>query len=281
MSGCTRSVGRRSRHAHFPILVLVPPPGPVSSQSMLLTNVYRIDPTNLGDTASTPARYFNFPAANVREQDVANPTAINGPAIIGGGGLLYFPELEALCGEGKGPFISWGMGHNSHDTLEVRWPQFLRRFALHGIRDWGSPYPWVPCASCMHPAFDLEYDVLHEVVLYEHKDFPTGIKGLPTYNNSGTSVPDALRFLASAETVITTSYHGAFWATLLQRRVVVVDAFSTKFQMFRHPPVLAAASDWRAALRLARSYPLALDECRRANERHYARVLEILSQRSR
>jgi hypothetical protein len=42
------------------------------------------------------------------------------------------------------------------------------------------------------------------------------------------------------QVIVTSTYHGMFWGTLLQRKVVVVNAFSSKFFTFRYPPAMYA-----------------------------------------
>jgi hypothetical protein len=41
-----------------------------------------------------------------------------------------------------------------------------------------------------------------------------------------------------ADVVVANTYHGAYWATLLGRRVIVAAPFSNKFFGFRHEPVI-------------------------------------------
>ena len=55
-------------------------------------------------------------------------------------------------------------------------------------------------------------------------------------NGSG-DLNGALAFLASGETVITSTYHGAYWGLMLGRKVIVVP-WATKFLGFRHPVTL-------------------------------------------
>jgi exopolysaccharide biosynthesis predicted pyruvyltransferase EpsI len=90
---------------------------------------------------------------------------------------------------------------------------------------------------------------------------------------------DVIAFLGSAETVVTNSYHGAYWATLLGRRVVVVDPFSTKFFFLKHRPVIAALQDYTKAISRTRIYPESLSECREANLNFSVKVKNLLSAR--
>jgi exopolysaccharide biosynthesis predicted pyruvyltransferase EpsI len=82
--------------------------------------------------------------------------------------------------------------------------------------------------------------------------------------NLKTSVEAVAAFLGSAETVVTSSYHGAYWASLLGRRVVGIPT-SSKFYGLKHAIPLCTIEDWPRFEKLARSYPEALDDCRSAN----------------
>ena len=110
-----------------------------------------------------------------------------------------------------------------------------------------------------------------------------------------------LEFLGSSEVVVTSAYHGLYWATLLGRKVVVANMFSSKFAAFPFPPALLDDTDagvdasaiinangandvgdaLERAIARARAYPHALRECRDANTRFFGRVQELLAQHLR
>jgi exopolysaccharide biosynthesis predicted pyruvyltransferase EpsI len=94
-------------------------------------------------------------------------------------------------------------------------------------------------------------------------------------SNRCGDVASALAFIASGERVITNSYHGMYWATLMKRRVCVIPTRATryKFVYARHPPTLCATVN-EAIAATTRVYTEALHECREANERHSVRVRE-------
>jgi exopolysaccharide biosynthesis predicted pyruvyltransferase EpsI len=89
---------------------------------------------------------------------------------------------------------------------------------------WRHGLDAVPCPSCMSDLFDRQYETRHERCWYENVDILPlpGEPGSPKKSNTCISMEDAISFLASAETVITSSYHGAYWASLLGREVVLV-----------------------------------------------------------
>lgn len=243
---------------------------------MKVTNVYTINPSNIGDMTSTPMLYFSFPFDLEPAHILDHPKGEVGNVLFGGGGLLHCrEEMTRYITAARGKLITWGIGHNTHGGSQLDWPPLMDRFALHGVRDWGTPYPWVPCVSCMHPAFDQPHRISREVVVYEHQHHPTRVEGFQTLTNIQATMADVVGFLGSAETIITSSYHGAYWGVLLGRRVLVVNPFSTKFRHFKHQPEITTPARWQRDRKEAPVFPNALEECREANRRHYQRVLEV------
>lgn len=173
----------------------------------------------------------------------------------------------------SGPRFVWGAGHNSNDLVkfeEVRWPREFARFTKVGIRDYNdaSKFQWAPCASCMHPALEKKYAVKNDVIWFEHKkqlikDF--GNDAIPRFVNSGGNVEQTIELLGSANIILTNSYHGAYWGTLLKKRVIVVGAWSSKFSWFKHPPLILDKKEyWKDRVDEAPVYTTALEECRTA-----------------
>ena len=161
-------------------------------------------------------------------------------------------------------------------------------FGLVGCRDYGydhvTGFEWVPCASCMHPAFDRDYEVTRDFVFFGND----GMKGFEAFVpdmgladdammfNRKTSVDDVAAVLGSADTVVTSSFHGVDWATLLGKRVVAI-ATSTKFYGLKHPVPFCSAPDWKRYLQLAVRHTGVLEECRAANTDFSAKVIDYFS----
>jgi hypothetical protein len=172
------------------------------------------------------------------------------------------------------PRVVWGAGHNGEvskkSKKELTFPDWLTEFNSCGVRDWNQGYKWVPCASCLHPALRKNYSIKNDVIFFEHKkqllkDF--GTDSIPRFINSGSNIEQTIELLGSANTILTNSYHGAYWGTLLKKRVVVIDPWSTKFFNFKHMPVLLEKDeDWKSAIERAKIHTTALDECATANE---------------
>lgn len=196
---------------------------------------------NLAEQVCRPTEYFDLGPVTVIP-DEQRDMPVDAPIIFGGSGLLY-PEvagvLESTSRNSHFPCIAWGIGINVHYGDSIEWPEWLSRFALVGMRDWCSPYPYVPCPSCMHPAFDVQQSIKpeHSIVIYDQVDYPVGmeISGAPRINNqkSASEMDKVIAFLASGKTILTSSYHGAYWGFLLNRRVLIWKPWSTKFLCFK------------------------------------------------
>jgi hypothetical protein len=243
----------------------------------MIYNAYVTDQKNTGDYACSPVLYFDFGDEVKRLNARERPRDFNCRLlIVGGGGTLHGNVAQKwICyPPGHCKSVSWGIGHNTHGEQKLQWPDWMEKFDINGVRDWPNPWNWVPCASCMHPAFDRKYEVKHEVVVYNHKEFSTGVTGFPTLSNLCETMAQVVEFMGSGDTVITSSYHGAYWATLLGKKVIVTNPFSTKFFYFKHPPVITSPLNWKAANPI--TYPEALDECRSANRRYYEVVMDFI-----
>lgn len=170
----------------------------------------------------------------------------------------------------------WGAGHNSPDDTEfnkIKWPRALSRYKHVGIRDYSeaSRFTWAPCASCMHPALTKTYAIKNDIIWFEHKkqmikDF--GNDPIPRFINSGSNIEQTIELLGSANTILTNSYHGAYWGTLLKKRVIVVGgSWSSKFKFFKHrPTILGKKEEWQQYRETAPIYETALEECRTATQ---------------
>lgn len=228
---------------------------------MKLHFVWRNAVKNIGDFWSSPIHYVDFGDIEqvrhdyraFRFEDVAKEDVV----IVGGGvcrAMLARPRPA-------GPIvIGWGVGTSVHGA--TRSPVSYGAH-LNGIREWPLPVKdgivHVPCASCLHPVFNPDNPRKghqHEAVLFTNHDagarakhFPAGLeKKLPWMHNH-QPILDVVEHLDSAPVVVTNSYHGAYWGQLLGKRVVAVNAYSSKFHSFQHPIAIARpGEDWRDAL---------------------------------
>lgn len=262
-------------------------------QTQDVLNLHRADPTNAGDWWSVPAKFFPITGRTIR--DVTNPQAIEASSrvvIVGGGGLgrpFFAEHLRRLTASPRSyMLIAWGVGA---DVVEDRtrllqvdeaptdpFGDYFNDFDLVGCRI-DAPHPrfdWVPCASCMHPAFDHFRTVRPDLGpgLYQHKRVKLvgPSSPLPCMDNSGDNIVDKLTYLARCSVVVTNTYHGVYWATLLGRPVVCLPFKSGLFS-FRHRPAYATSAKIDDhLLASAPVYPEALEECRQANRDFFAKI---------
>lgn len=274
-----------------------------------ILNLHRRKTKNVGDLLCAPHLYFpELLGADAREilgfrvadePDRGARLAFKDAfaeadmIFVGGGGLLeidFFQPFFKFLADNKRSnqkVVLWGAGHNSWKLgdwrhLKQSYSFESGLFDLIGVRDSDHHYPWVPCVSCMDTTFDAPAEITREVGVYAHsgtlrnetlkKKLPTGLDILDNSSNFS----EALEFIGSCELVLTDSFHGAYWATLLGRRVIAFPS-SSKFYDLRHPVPICAPEDWSRFRALARAYPEALPECRAANVAFSERLQEMLS----
>lgn len=288
-----------------------------------IINSYVIDNTNIGDLFSAPYQYFEFPGYNFENIDIRNLTAnhIQGKhVIIGGGGLAFSRFLETFQvlsqqrtnhANHQTKLIIWGIGqqiYHDYSALDIKnfdYTPYTEGFDLVGIRDYHYGN-WVPCASCMHPSFDKKREVKHEFVVFSHKKFQIEFPPFPRMTNCNQNLEEILDFLGSGETILTSSYHGAYWGTLLGRKVLAFP-FTSKFYTLKHLPGIYPVQkwfqaqfkvslfgktlhesfyenkfichhpDWREFLKKSQTYPESLAENRDRNRYFYEQVMDLLN----
>lgn len=232
-------------------------------------NIYHCDADNVGDQMSGPAQYLwpeRFTSRPFRDALLEEAQV----AIIGGGQI--FEQLLQIAAQRVDPnskLLAWGAGLPLRGSRDHDVHHAAAKFKIFSTRnyDWRDVFPFVPCASCLSPLFDRQLQPKHEIVVYKHrrKPGPENIPdSIPTFSNATNSYEAAVEFIASGDTVVTSSYHGAYWAQLMGRRVVAIP-YNYKFSTFQYTPSFAEVSTWRTALSIAkRTHPL-LDEYRAKN----------------
>ncbi|MBU3675996.1 MAG: hypothetical protein FGM54_02295 [Chitinophagaceae bacterium] len=205
--------------------------------------VHRRD-SNLGDQLSAPYLYYAFKEHQVL--DICDAKAIakmpqKAQLIIGGGGLImpYFDAYRAaLLARNPSKLVWWGIGERRIQNLETAYlsetaaqasiePQWFEERHLVGFRQTTPYYPFLPCVSCKAVAEYREKkpQASHQypVVYFEHRHVPLPTQTqYPVRNNEGESAHDVFSFLDQAPIVVTNSYHGMYWSTLLGKQVVVL-----------------------------------------------------------
>ena len=85
------------------------------------------------------------------------------------------------------------------------------------------------------------------------------------------------RAFLSAKTIITTSYHGAYWAMLLKRQVLLYRPRWNKLRYFKYHPHVCDEDNYKSKCTGELSAPANfLDECRSLNLDFYNRVTHYL-----
>ncbi|MFI2486546.1 hypothetical protein ACH47X_06520 [Promicromonospora kroppenstedtii] len=239
-------------------------------------------------------------------QDLGKHSPLQGKLVIVGGSGLVGPGrfescVESIFRQRPAAVALWGIGHNFQqgvhldpttgwrrrvlkDGVTRLWPEWLAKADVVGVRDWDAGMPWVPCASCMLPAFDVlrEREPEREFVVLNHyergidtsRPLAAGVEFEHITNNT-EDIFDTLTRLASAKVVVSNSYHALYWAMLLGRGAVAVAPNSTRFHGFRWPVSYASQADWLGAVEHAQPAPEALGQAREANVEFSRRVLQI------
>jgi hypothetical protein len=258
---------------------------------------YKRTEGNLAEHVIQPVDYFDFgPDVKKVPLDIPVPDYVDRRVtgvIIGGSGIFgvnTWKRLRDIADQvpPNVPVVVWGMGINDHHRLDKRYHETLaylesRPNVLLGLRD-AFYKNYVPCASCMRAELDAGFTVQHEVGLYVHRNHAmAGLAGktypYPVMSNQVRGDPltyfwRVLKFLGSCDVVVTNAYHGAYWATLLKKRVIVVSPFSNKFFGFQNEPVIVDRVEQALeSLEIATSYPNALKESRTLNVNFYRRVV--------
>jgi hypothetical protein len=103
------------------------------------------------------------------------------------------------------------------------------------------------------PQFDSVFDVKREIGFYVHA-IVQETRNQILRDNPGAEILDnfsdfdeVIKFIGESETIVTNSFHGVYWATLMKRRVIGLPTAS-KFFSLKHSVPLAEIGDWRSAL---------------------------------
>lgn len=266
------------------------------------------DYINAGDIFSSPLIYtYDFfkdysiithNLSSVRYSQISKDDVV----IIGGGGLLnYNPwfnfnvainKILDICEN----VIFWGGGFNSGINKDGSLPDFspsvdLNRFKLYGIRDKGfCGYNFVPCASAMSPLLEKAYKakptrkigtIFREDKIRDETRFILGdVENITHYKN----YPAVIDFISDHEYIVTTSYHGALWATLANRKVIVPTSlkFGFKYNYYGFP--LKFIDDvtnkdmLNRAMSEVESHPEVLSDFRELNYKFFEQVRNLVQE---
>ena len=171
--------------------------------------------------------------------------------------------------------ISWGCGHNAHQGRDIYWPIEFHKFKLLSVRDYNYPgQRYVPCVSCMQPALTQTYALQRRVGIVEHQDFPIDVAGDKINHIAGFDT--LIDFIGSSEIILTNTYHCAYWAMCMSKKVILYQPFSTKFKYFKHHPPVYSGDLETDILATIPPPPAFLDECRTLNLDFFQDVKKLI-----
>lgn len=264
---------------------------------MIIQNICNYKSFNLGDRSSSPFSYFTCSSpvnifnihkleTNIPQKECKSISKIDfeNPIIFGGGGLLYYRNeifnwyklFKYSILNSRSKIICWGIGLNDYCSSDL--PNFLKNISLVGMRSLENNYFFVPCPSCLNIEFDIIEQPKTDFVVYEH--YENNIKehlDFPRKKNNG-NFAETIKFLSSGETVITNTYHGLYWATLLKRKVILMDSDgSSRFAKFPFPFLCASRkSEIFKLSKKSNIYEDSLLLCRSLNIDFSKKVSELL-----
>jgi hypothetical protein len=183
--------------------------------------------------------------------------------ILGGGGQLdnsdeLNEQINRVLRNCENVII-WGSGThrysrgNMFEMKQAELPIQYEKLKLVGVRDYQHPsgLPYLPCASCMHPAFTR---VLNTPINVERKigairsalEDSFAVSGTPSFMDNSQPLEKILRYVRESEIILVSSYHGAFWSQLCGRKVVLPESrlCVDKYKYFRHKPAFFAGSTY-------------------------------------
>ena len=252
----------------------------------MIIEVHRKVNNNVGDLYCNPSRYFDLGEVSSEELLYNNSDIKNNTLVIGGGGLIhkkFSNHIKNLLDKNPKNSVLWGIGHNFGPKFESKsltdpyYPNWTKSCTLVGIRDYiiGHYDTYLPCVSCMHPAFNKKYTEEHEVVYFTHA-FKSKYAGsnFPHMKNNEMNFDKVISFLASGRTVVTDSYHGAYWAQLLGKNVHTV-SWSVKFNYMKHRPNFLTNINDTNLPKISNSIDGFLDECKSLNQKFYRKYQSL------
>lgn len=244
-----------------------------------VVNIFHCTANNIGDLMSGPGQYcwpkvmINIPVEPVQQS--------SDNFIVGGGQLfsqlpLLVESIKELNAEAK--IVGWGVGLPPNGVRDGLVRDVTRQFDLFGTRNYDRRHqlPFVPCASCLSPLFDNISPPQHDLVFYLHRRKGEKVlvpPNLPVMTNAERTPKETIDFIASGATIVTSSYHGVYWAQLLGRRVICIP-YNNKFETFQYRPAMAEIDTWRSKLSSA-FFPPLLEEYRALNQAFAKQSLEV------
>ncbi|MCF7852617.1 MAG: polysaccharide pyruvyl transferase family protein [Simkaniaceae bacterium] len=271
--------------------------------------IYFVSPCafNAGDYYSCPDLYYDFKnyqtikieLQEFKNNEKNNQTKLKDAIIIfGGGGILDTTKpLSSLYNnmDLSNKCFHWGSGSNRLNVNEIDWElsanfidikkDVLKHFILVGRRDYLDNYyknhVYVPCVSCKLPYLKQKYEIKRRIGIVNHAwlklinkpQFPQINMNLKKY-----TIEEIIRFIGESEVIITSSFHGAYWGLLLNKKVIINGNWSSKFDTLKYPLVLLSDNlekDIQNCVVPPADY---LNECIDLNNAFYEKIMKLIEQ---
>jgi hypothetical protein len=185
---------------------------------------------NIGDYLCSPRHYLNF--------DVEDELIILGGGAFNGLGIEQMHNMAL-------PFqrtVAWGIGQSVRNEFGTLAPIDNLPYVRWGIRDRNAVADlahFVPCVSCFHPIVDMPIEGASTLIFLNRDSRvtpPEAVRSVtciarrPGWQVLFNDCSDRMLLTAwrTATSVITNSYHGAYWSLLSGRRAIII-GYSSKF----------------------------------------------------
>ena len=255
---------------------------------------HRLDEENPGDWYASPRHYFDLGEHTTIDVDRRAEVDVDIHRLnIAGGGAIFSgtkwakQNLDIKKDSYAQYNVVWGAGALLRkESIVIA----LEQYDKVGIRNYQESYPsdkieFLPCASCMHPVFDKEYTVTDPVGLIRHfkRELPYipgpkkfGMKEHNKIRNKPQTIEDIVAFIGRHETIITNSYHAAYWSMLMNKRTICYvpnDTQDDKLLTFEISPIIYDDSGFDGSLlKKDYNYKNLLQRYRERNKVFYERV---------
>jgi hypothetical protein len=172
---------------------------------------------NIGDDFCTPDKYFKIESNN-------------NFFVIGGGAYVDYglKRLKKLNIDPK-KTIAWGLGTSDKKLTETKIKSLPYLEWASRDLDVIDPNKFVPCVSCFNRQIIREPVGNNTLIFLNDNEKVSGNINIDRpFLTNAASLDDFIRQWATADKVITNSYHGIYWS-LLSGRSVLPFGYSSKF----------------------------------------------------
>jgi len=240
---------------------------------------------NIGDLTAPWFNFFPEPSDTYHVRNGKMPAPGEYDVAVFGGGL--YPKTQRIgqwihknkeLGAKGTIMVGWGVGSNWGKLDDSNFELFSQRENFDN---------WAPCPSCMMSLLDRyrTKNPDYQAVFYQNDGLEsltsmTNKKLGPILGNHHDSLEEIIKFLASGKVVVTSSFHGMFWATMLGRKVGVVP-IRKKLRDAKWVPVyIRDPGNWHRVVNEGKAYPGALDEARSKTLEFYKKFKSILERKT-